>query len=47
MDFVLDFVLELFLEKCAGTPKYITTNYKNILKRFPNYYIRISEILND
>ena len=25
MDFVLDFVLELFLEKCAGTPKYITT----------------------
>ena len=25
MDFVLDFVLELFLEKCAGTPKYYTT----------------------
>ena len=24
MDFVLDFVLELFLEQCAGTPKYIT-----------------------
>ena len=29
MDFVLDFVLELFLEKCAGTPKYITTDSKN------------------
>ena len=26
MDFVLDFVLELFLEKCAKTANYYTTD---------------------
>ena len=30
MDFVLDFVLELFLEQCAGTPKYITTENHSV-----------------
>ena len=35
MDFVLDFVLELFLEKCAGTPRYYTT-----------YCIQMSEIMS-
>ena len=31
MDFVLDFVLELFLEKCAKTANYYTTNVQFIV----------------